>query len=407
MITRRRFLVLGGSLLVTACAGGEEGGAGGDGATTSATGGHGEDPVRPGTALVSSWTTDPYALGAYSFLKRGSSPEDRLTLATPVASRLFFAGEATHPDFPATVHGALLSGRRAAAEVMEATDGSVIVVGAGVAGLAAAEALVEEGYEVVVLEARDRRGGRLLSDSTTFGVPVDLGASWIHGIEGNPVLEHGVESVPFDYEDTVVHGEETEDFVTASEIEHELAADLEEIDPAAFDEGEELGGGDRLVTGGYQRLAEDVDGDFGLELGTEVEEIATEDSGVEIVTAAGRRRADAVIVTVPLGVLQSGRPRFDPPLPAEKVAAIGRLGSGALSKAIIRFDKVFWEDVSLIQLADREPRTEWTEFLNLHRFTGEPLLMGFCAGRAARAIEAMAVDDVVASASAVLRSVYR
>ena len=59
----------------------------------------------------------------------------------------------------------------------------VIVVGAGLAGLGAARALRDRGIEVVVLEARDRIGGRV---HTTAG-GVDLGAHWIHGSEGNPL----------------------------------------------------------------------------------------------------------------------------------------------------------------------------------------------------------------------------
>jgi monoamine oxidase/CRP-like cAMP-binding protein len=58
----------------------------------------------------------------------------------------------------------------------------VIVVGAGLAGLAAARALVDHGVEVVVLEARDRIGGRCWTKDG-----VDLGAHWIHGTEGNPL----------------------------------------------------------------------------------------------------------------------------------------------------------------------------------------------------------------------------
>src|SRR4051794_8603226 len=58
----------------------------------------------------------------------------------------------------------------------------VLVLGAGIAGLAAARALMQLGYEVTVLEARDRIGGRCW---TVNGV--DLGAQWIHSTEGNPV----------------------------------------------------------------------------------------------------------------------------------------------------------------------------------------------------------------------------
>jgi polyamine oxidase len=64
---------------------------------------------------------------------------------------------------------------------------SVIVIGSGFAGLAAAHALKNASFEVVVLESRDRIGGRICTDFS-FGFPVDLGASWLHGVcEENPL----------------------------------------------------------------------------------------------------------------------------------------------------------------------------------------------------------------------------
>jgi monoamine oxidase len=61
-----------------------------------------------------------------------------------------------------------------------------IVIGAGVAGLTAARLLTKAGRRVIVLEARDRVGGRISTDRR-YGLVTDLGASWIHGIDGNPV----------------------------------------------------------------------------------------------------------------------------------------------------------------------------------------------------------------------------
>jgi polyamine oxidase len=62
----------------------------------------------------------------------------------------------------------------------------VIVVGAGMAGLVAARLLHDSGFGVTVLEARERLGGRVWTDNR-LGAPLDLGGSWVHGVDGNPL----------------------------------------------------------------------------------------------------------------------------------------------------------------------------------------------------------------------------
>jgi len=69
---------------------------------------------------------------------------------------------------------------------MSAQSREVLVVGAGIAGLTAARDLAVDGYDVAILEARERIGGRIWT-SQELGVPADLGASWIHGFEDNPI----------------------------------------------------------------------------------------------------------------------------------------------------------------------------------------------------------------------------
>eukprot|EP00123_Amoebidium_parasiticum_P000767 comp11669_c0_seq1/m.6190 comp11669_c0_seq1/g.6190 ORF comp11669_c0_seq1/g.6190 comp11669_c0_seq1/m.6190 type:complete len:463 (-) comp11669_c0_seq1:283-1671(-) len=70
------------------------------------------------------------------------------------------------------------------------TTADVIIVGSGMAGLNAARTLTKAGKSVIVLEARDRTGGRVWTDKKTFGFPVDLGASWIHGSNPkNPITK--------------------------------------------------------------------------------------------------------------------------------------------------------------------------------------------------------------------------
>ncbi|OLP83484.1 Lysine-specific histone demethylase 1-like 3 [Symbiodinium microadriaticum] len=68
-------------------------------------------------AKKTAWAEDEWSCGGYSFLAVGATTQDRHALAEPVGP-LHFAGEATHDRYPATVHGALLSGRRAASEIL-------------------------------------------------------------------------------------------------------------------------------------------------------------------------------------------------------------------------------------------------------------------------------------------------
>src|ERR1700759_2451975 len=65
---------------------------------------------------------------------------------------------------------------------------SVLIVGAGMAGLGAARSLADAGRPVRVIEARDRIGGRVHT-TRDWGVPLEMGASWIHGTTGNPLIE--------------------------------------------------------------------------------------------------------------------------------------------------------------------------------------------------------------------------
>jgi monoamine oxidase len=63
----------------------------------------------------------------------------------------------------------------------------VVVIGAGIAGLSAVRDLAEAGLNIIVVEARDRIGGRIWTSNDWPDLPVDLGASSIHGVSGNPI----------------------------------------------------------------------------------------------------------------------------------------------------------------------------------------------------------------------------
>ena len=171
--------------------------------------------TRPIRGIVTRWDTDPWSRGSYSALPVGTSPTVRATIADAVISGgLVFAGEHASTTHPATVQGAYLSGRQAATVLLDdygdIQSDVVVVIGAGVAGLAAAQALRGAGATVTVLEARDRIGGRIETD-TSWGVPVELGAAWVHGVRGNPiprlVRRGGSSLVPSNYGDEQVRNQ--------------------------------------------------------------------------------------------------------------------------------------------------------------------------------------------------------
>ncbi|GMH25528.1 hypothetical protein Nepgr_027371 [Nepenthes gracilis] len=82
------------------------------------------DPIQ---AVCTKWGNDSLSYGSYSHVRVLSSGSDYDVLAESVGNRLFFAGEATSRKYPATMHGAFLSGLREAARIFQATRGSVPV----------------------------------------------------------------------------------------------------------------------------------------------------------------------------------------------------------------------------------------------------------------------------------------
>jgi hypothetical protein len=138
----------------------------------------------PSASRRSGWADDPFARGSGSYLTTSSSDDDREALRRPVDDRVFFAGEATARTAPGTLGGARASGfdvAEAVAAVAEPGE-RIAVVGAGMAGATAARSLAARGYDVVVVEARDRVGGRVASyTGGDWPFPVQLGAASLSG----------------------------------------------------------------------------------------------------------------------------------------------------------------------------------------------------------------------------------
>src|SRR5665647_1975143 len=80
-----------------------------------------------------------------------------------------------------------LGGRAVAAPLPREAD--IVVIGAGAAGIAAARRIMAANRKVIVVEAASQIGGRCLTDSTTFDVPFDRGARWLHNPDSNPMIK--------------------------------------------------------------------------------------------------------------------------------------------------------------------------------------------------------------------------
>ena len=374
--------------------------------------------------IRTNWSRDPFSFGSYSFLAAGSTDADRVTVAEPVGDRVFFAGEALNPRYQSTVHAAYDSGVGTAQQVLETAHQRVAVIGAGMSGLAAAHRLATEGREVTVFEARDRIGGRVWTDRR-LGITLDLGASWIHAPDGNPITalaDHvGAKRVVTD-DRTVVRGGDGRRISPLlaprwlGQLGEEIswAAEYAEMDleaaEAAWDKyGYGYEGRDVILPNGYDQVFGALSGGYDLRLSQAVSRISYSGKGVSVGLADGSVQGfDAVIVTVPLGVLKRGVVAFDPALPPAKTAAIARMGMGTLDKLYLLFEDGFWDrNATWILTPESDlPRGQFNLWLNLQKYLGQPVIMAFNSAVQARALGADTDEEILAKALGTLSRAY-
>lgn len=341
----------------------------------------------------------------------------------------------------------------------------IILIGAGMAGLAAAQKLQQAGHQTIILEARDRLGGRIFTDRSLAGIPLDMGASWIHGIRGNPITalakEFKVATQKSDYDNRAIydwHGRQLnkrevakldqfgetlyeliekarsqmatdtslqtaldtifaaegwsqEEIYQANYIVNGLA-ELEYADNGRnlslfeWDQDESFPGPDHHFPDGYDQIVQGLAAGLDIRLQHVVTAVNYSDEGVIVESNQGQFTSQRVIITLPLGVLQKGNVRFTPALPSGKQNAIQSLQMGVLHKTYLLFPKLFWEEDRDLISHIAEQKGQWTEFLNLHMTTGKPVLMGFNSGWYGRELEQLPEAEVVERMMSVLRKLY-
>ena len=282
----------------------------------------------------------------------------------------------------------------------------VAVVGAGAAGLSAARALASASARVVVLEARDRIGGRIATvHDPSLPIPIELGAEFVHG-EPESLLEivraagltlvdvpdepwrfrdgalapapevneliravldrlaaDGPDRTFAEFLETEVAGDEWSEAraLATAYVEGFHAADTTRIGTRALAlaEGEATRpGGDRQfrILSGYDAVARWLAAGPGLEGAVRLNHVVTRvrraPVGVELEVRSrtgaplGTVSARCVVLTLPIGVLAAAdgsAPSFEPPLPAPHREAIRTLAMGDVYKLVLRFRDRFWE----------------------------------------------------------------
>jgi monoamine oxidase len=332
----------------------------------------------------------------------------------------------------------------------------VIIIGAGVAGLTAARDLTAARARVLVLEARDRLGGRVMTHHTSDG-PVELGAEFVHGAVEETLSVAREAALPLRETDRGaprVQGtsRETTDFFSAMDrvlayaspdgpdesfrhlvdrvdvgaeikaqclglVEGYHAADPARISvlsllkntaaderPGANRQFRFVGGYDGLVAAIFQRI------DLGLcdvRLNTVVTAVRWERRRVVVRTSAGEElAAPQLIVTVPLGVLKAGAIAFSPRL-ADKEDAVGRLEMGDAERVSLCLASDAWVapdrfPPSGFLMTGEPPFPVWW----VSRPPPFPVVTGWSGGRNARALGQLGgaprVDTAVAALAAAL-----
>jgi monoamine oxidase len=323
------------------------------------------------------------------------------------------------------------------------------IIGAGAAGLAAARVLSRAGVSAVILEARDRIGGRVYTrEDPGLPVPIELGGEFIHGTAGVSfdllraartvavdtaerafIFEDGAMAEredPFEIVASVMaRARALRDDVSVEEFLRTLpdgpATDrerrytrmmVEGFDAAhpkrasALALGEEWGGGETGQTaeqfrplGGYAPLLRTLLGALDpalvhLRLATRVHALRHEKNGVVVdaTTASGAPlavRARIAIVTLPTGVLATNAVRFDPALPQRTRDALAQIVMGPVAKLVLRFRTAFWERVSGERFIDgaffHRPEAAFPTFWTLLPFRA-PLLVAWAGGPKADAL---------------------
>lgn len=334
---------------------------------------------------------------------------------------------------------------------------TVVVIGGGISGLAAAKKLKESGFTVIVIEAQEKVGGRMRTDRS-LGVAFDEGASWIHGPNGNPITslasqagatffltsDDSVEVFNTNgtaYSDAVLTSTETQfesalnavrtagtqtqsfqtvfnslyptqandklwKYMLSAYLEFNSGGDISKLSSKFFDDDEEYSGQDVIITNGYDKVTDFLSTGLDVRLNTRVSSINYANAKVDITANGNPIEADYVIVTVPLGVLKNNAITFSPALPTNKINAISNTNIGNVNKFLLVWNTPFWD--TNLQYIGYAPDTKgkFNYFLNIKKFTLSNGLMTFALGDYATVTESMSDSQIISEIMVHLKGIY-
>lgn len=331
-------------------------------------------------------------------------------------------------------------------------DFDFIIVGAGAAGIAAARIVVSARRRALVLEARDRPGGRAFTERTALAVPIDLGASWFHQRPGNALYDLAaaqgrplIDEAPWQswrrlgvtaaearawertYErvDAAVRaaGEAARAGArdqSAAEASAQLAGDpwygfavaalgglmgaeFEDLSALDYANYMQRGGDapDAFIRTGMGALLADLAQGLPIRFGMPVERIAFDAGGVAVVARGAVFHARQAIVTIPTSLIAAASVQFDPPLPARYVSAAAALPLGALLKVALEFREDVFDcahDNTIVTARIAEGFAPFT----IAKLFGAPVTLCFFGRGSGRALEAQGAAAAERAALAAL-----
>lgn len=341
----------------------------------------------------------------------------------------------------------------------------VIIVGAGVSGLAAAKKLSERNMRVLVIEARDRIGGRIYTDRS-LGFPIDLGASWAHDLPNNIIANQktafNIELLPFSNLQDHLNGHvvfneknkklnlhelekikkffcgisktlgfQTDDANLAQLIENYHDPELTQTESIQVKDwltnfmecwfGSELSetsikawknmqdeSRQAYVLNGYDQLIHYLAKEITIIKHCEVQQINYSSDIIKIQSSQGIYEALHVIVTLPIGVLKSEKVKFIPSLPNTKLSAINAIGCGSLEKVVLHFSNCFWDEQALsIQILPCKNSPVLT-YINYYALIKKPVLVALYGGNTAKKIsKKKSTENLIAPLKKIYGDQYR